>query len=454
MHKTRSLALRPRFTSLLLLALAGCGATAAPDGAPPHQDSALVADTRPPVVTNLAAAPTADGAVITWTTDEPADSQVQWGTTASYGRFSNYDAARVTSHRMTLTGLVAGTYHFRAWTADAQWNYTVTPDGSFTVGAAPPPPPPAPAGSHHRCAWMFSHESGLVNDFVANASFFDAIHPVWYALQPDGVNIRTVSGEGNATVIAAAKKAGTALIPTVASVDDVSITRTLLYSPSNRAAHIRKLVDLAISKGYVGLDLDYEHLWNNADAAPIAAFIQEFSAAMHAAGKMADFAAPALSGSSSVWNYVQLAANLDSVHLMGYDYHTIGTHAGPTAPLGWIEAVNTWVEKTGRPEKFVLGIPNYGVTQSSMCALADCAARCTSSVQTNSTHMQNCSYGAFQVAERILNCNTNQGALFFDDVASLEAKVQSARRHKLAGISYWQLGGEPAGLFEMIRRYF
>ena len=51
-----------------------------------------------PVLTQVAAAPTNNGATITWTTDVPATSQVAYGPTAQLGTSSPLDAALTTSH--------------------------------------------------------------------------------------------------------------------------------------------------------------------------------------------------------------------------------------------------------------------------------------------------------------------------------------------------------------------
>ncbi len=313
------------------------------------------------------------------------------------------------------------------------------------------PPPQQPA--HRRCGWAFTNEQYEVADFVQNAAWFDAIHPVWFAMNQDGVSIRTIAGVDDAQVLAAAKANHVQVWPLVASVENAAFTRAMLYDPANRAAHIKNLVDTAVTRGYVGLDLDYEHLWNAADHAPLMAFVAEFATAMHAAGKKASFAVPPLDGASPVWDYTVLATNLDESHIMGYDLHTVGTHAGPTAPLGWIDQVAAQAAATGHPEKFIMGLPNYGITSSSFCSLGSCAATCSGPIASSTDHMQTCSFGNWN-AGRILNCNSGNGMLYFDDTASLEEKVQSSKQHGLGGITYWNLGDEPAGFFEMIKKYY
>jgi|GEM_PF-3746641 len=51
-------------------------------------------------------------ATVTWTTDDAASSQVEYGTTTSYGSTTTLNATNVTSHSVTLTGLQAETKYF------------------------------------------------------------------------------------------------------------------------------------------------------------------------------------------------------------------------------------------------------------------------------------------------------------------------------------------------------
>lgn len=321
--------------------------------------------------------------------------------------------------------------------------------------APPPAPPDLASPSGRRCGWMFTTDAAARASFTQNAAWFTAIHPVWYAMNGDGVTVRPIAGTDDAGILATARQHGVAVIPLVAGVDSVADVRRMLYSPKNRAAHVKELVALATARGYAGLDLDYEHLWDPADRAPLAAFIAEVGAAMRAAGKHISMAAPSLPAPSTVWSYPDLAAALSEVHLMGYDYHYLGSHEGPTSPLGWIDGVLAQVVATGHPERFTLGLPNYGLSASTSCPLGDCAARCAGPVATTHPHMKGCAYGACATMDRTPNCPTGGGeTLFFDDAQSLELKVRSARREGLGGVTYWSLGGEAPGWFAMVRKYF
>ena len=92
-------------------------------------------DTTPPIISNITvSAITGSSVTITWKTDEPATSQVEYGLTTSYGSSTPLDTNLVTEHTQTITGLKSNTtYHFRVKSKDASNNEAVSGDYTFTT---------------------------------------------------------------------------------------------------------------------------------------------------------------------------------------------------------------------------------------------------------------------------------------------------------------------------------
>lgn len=91
----------------------------------------------PPVLGNVVATPTPDGAWITWTTNELATSRVEYGNDAGYGS-AVFDPTLVTTHGLLVQGLESGTLqHFRVCSADAGGNTSCSPDGTFQTSSGP-----------------------------------------------------------------------------------------------------------------------------------------------------------------------------------------------------------------------------------------------------------------------------------------------------------------------------
>ena len=95
----------------------------------------IVLDTTAPTVTNRTATNiTATSATITWTTNEAADSQVDYGLTTSYGATTALDSNLVISHSVLISGLNPSTpYNYRVRSRDAAGNLTLSANSSFTT---------------------------------------------------------------------------------------------------------------------------------------------------------------------------------------------------------------------------------------------------------------------------------------------------------------------------------
>ncbi|HEY5979967.1 MAG TPA: DUF4082 domain-containing protein [Microlunatus sp.] len=92
-------------------------------------------DTRAPQISAVAVSAVGQsGATISWTTDEPASSQIAYGRTSTYGSTTTLDSSLTTSHSQTLTGLTASTaYRFQVRSTDAVGNTSASTDAGFTT---------------------------------------------------------------------------------------------------------------------------------------------------------------------------------------------------------------------------------------------------------------------------------------------------------------------------------
>ncbi|MGN6386234.1 MAG: CARDB domain-containing protein, partial [Verrucomicrobiota bacterium] len=110
------------------------------DGAATRETNAynLVLDATFPVISNIKVEPGSGAVVVTWNTDEPSSSQVEFGQTTAYGRRTPLSINLVTSHRVLVSGLTPQTgYHFRVLAQDKAGNLRASADGSFTTLPAP-----------------------------------------------------------------------------------------------------------------------------------------------------------------------------------------------------------------------------------------------------------------------------------------------------------------------------
>lgn len=96
-----------------------------------------VADVTPPVLSEVTISSiTSTSANLSWTTDENADSVVDYGLTSDYGSTAS-DATQTTTHSLTISGLTANTtYYYQVKSADASGNTGYGDYNNFTTAVA------------------------------------------------------------------------------------------------------------------------------------------------------------------------------------------------------------------------------------------------------------------------------------------------------------------------------
>lgn len=96
----------------------------------------IIDDATPPVTSSVATTSSNTSVTVSWSTDEHASSQIEYGVTASYGSATTEinTSTRVLSHSDSITGLLPCTvYHFRVRSTDAASNTGTSSDGTFAT---------------------------------------------------------------------------------------------------------------------------------------------------------------------------------------------------------------------------------------------------------------------------------------------------------------------------------
>jgi chitodextrinase len=97
--------------------------------------SSTTPDTGSPTLSAIAAGTLKpNSATITWTTNEPSDSQVDYGPTTAYGQSTPVNTSAVTAHSVVLSGLTpATTYNYRVRSKDAAGNVATSANLTFAT---------------------------------------------------------------------------------------------------------------------------------------------------------------------------------------------------------------------------------------------------------------------------------------------------------------------------------
>jgi hypothetical protein len=93
------------------------------------------------VISGVQADPKIDSAIITWVTNIPSSSQIEYGSSISYGFETPVSPSLETNHSVKITGLNQNaTYHYRVKSRDMCGNEAVSSDLTFVTAADVTPP--------------------------------------------------------------------------------------------------------------------------------------------------------------------------------------------------------------------------------------------------------------------------------------------------------------------------
>jgi spore germination protein YaaH len=207
--------------------------------------------------------------------------------------------------------------------------------------------------------------------FLAHADKVDILVPTWYRTDAGGI----VSGGPDETVVAAARAHHVQLMPIVVNPGfDEQNFHQLLLSDAAHARLIASLVAECRKNGYLGIQFDFEHIFD-ADRDALSGLVREAAAALHKESLQLSIAtvpnAPGTSGDGafSKWIFANWRAAydlkaigeaVDLVCLMTYDEHTRYTPPGPVAGHLWTLENLEYALRVVPKEKLSLGIPLYG----------------------------------------------------------------------------------------------
>lgn len=183
---------------------------------------------------------------------------------------------------------------------------------------------------------------------------------------------RLSSLDSNGAIRRAAAAARIPLVPTVTDSTGKGNMAAILADPAQRAAHVERLVRLAVDGRFDGIDLDYESFayrdgsstWSTTK--PLwTQFVAELGAALHAKAKMLFVTVPPTYNNTEttgsgywVYNLVGIAPHVDRIRIMAYDWAY--SRVGPNAPLSWTQKIVDYAAANLPVSKVELGVPLYG----------------------------------------------------------------------------------------------
>lgn len=290
-------------------------------------------------------------------------------------------------------------------------------------------------------------------EIAQNAGRYQALSAFWLTAQPDGTSFQTKADWSVwKEYLAANKKDGQRYFLTVSG--DPDNTFLAMSDPQKRTRHIDGLLQLVKDNGFDGVDIDYEGLGRE-NRGLFTEFIRALGDRFKADQKLVAVTVEARIGSEPPMDWFALAQVADQIRIMAYDYHSRSTgFPGPVAPIGWIQEVLDYGQKTVPNDKLVIGLGNYGydwtkpadehASWDGVGISYDQAMAIAKEKQlavTRATGIDDRGYDLGSIP--MLAYADEQGrqhSAWFEDQESLQAKVDLVSRYRTAGIIFWSVG--------------
>ena len=226
------------------------------------------------------------------------------------------------------------------------------------------------------------------------------------------------------------------------------LVKVLVENEEIQQRVIDNLLTTVEERGYSGVDIDFEYILpeNRVD---YAVFVGRVREVMNANGyKVSVALAPKTSADQpgllyEGMDYALLGANADNVFLMTYEW---GYTYGPpmaVAPLNKVREVVEYALTEIPREKILMGIPNYGYDWTLPYERGITKARLIGNVEAVRIAADNGASIQFSdIAQSPYFTYVRNGIaheVWFEDVRSIEAKLNMAREYELLGVGYWNL---------------
>ncbi len=309
----------------------------------------------------------------------------------------------------------------------------------------------ASQGSWCVAVWYPSSEHpGGADSIAANLDVIDVVHPFWFTPDARGA-LLDQGGAGADAQVRAWQEAGLLVVPSVFSGHWNFLEGELL------PAHVDAIVELAVARGFDGVDVDYEGFPLPTRGA-FASFVEELAEALHDRGRLLSVTvhaktedAPPFEGAAAQ-DWDRLADAADVLNLMTYDFTSRDEPPGPVAPRAWAGDVVAYALGVTDGEKVRVGLPFYGYTWTR----ARPPARATTWEATDRTVRQ---FGLEPVrdeasGELVVDLDVRglpRQVTYVSDAATTSARLAALAGSGVGGVAVWGLGGEDPANWDALR---
>lgn len=308
-------------------------------------------------------APPAPGGLVATEVDESAVTLSWSESVPGRGRVVGYRVFRdgrivrqVQGTSFRLTNLAANTSHSLTVVAVDSLGYLSAPSEPLAVTTTRPE---QSAGRVH--AFLLASTDRSFEDFRAHYRQIGTVHPTYF----DCSRTAALTGRDDPLISGWARERGVRVLPRF-NCQRGDVLNRILREPELREQWLNAIVERVEAHGYAGANLDFESGYPT-DRDVYSAFVAELARRLHDRGRTLSVAVSAKAKDipnhprSTFFDYAALSDAADTVFVMAWGIHWTTSAPGAPDDIAWVRNVVDYVRTIGRPSKFVLGSPLYGM---------------------------------------------------------------------------------------------
>ncbi len=316
-------------------------------------------------------------------------------------------------------------------------------------------------------AWTIYWDPESHRNLTENPDIFTHVYPYWYTLDEAG-NIIPTSDNSSffGSWLSLYHQMGLSVFPILYSGTNSTYV-PILRDPDRRDQHIGEIVNLVLSMGFDGIEINYEAL-PYPERFTFASFIENLTDELGRNFKdLSVTLYPRSTGDSvglqcDAYLYEELGRAADMVKLMTYNEHwTTHPFAGPIASYPWVEATVKYASETIDLAKIIIGIPTFGYDWP-----VDPWGR-TLRISRNYTYNEAERVRNLFGAERLWNdtgrcpyyryydqyVDHEMHQVHYTDNQSISYLLYLVQKYDLFGISLWHAGGHDNKIYSILREW-
>lgn len=270
-----------------------------------------------------------------------------------------------------------------------------------------------------------------------------------YGFQPDG----SLLSQNDREIVATAREFGVQPLMVLTTINaqgqfSSEQAHRLLNDPAEQRALTGNLQRELLSRGYAGVDVDFEYI-PQGDANAYSEFIANLNASLTPSGLSVMTAlAPKTSADQpgllyEAHDYSALGRASRDVLLMTYEWGYSRSEPMAVAPVNKVEQVLRFATSVIPPDRIFMGVPNYGYDWPLPYVAGQTVATAISNVEAINKAIQ---MGSFIQYDQTAQSpyynywqNNAEHEVWFEDARSIQAKLLLAKEYGLRGISVWNI---------------